>query len=128
MNKLEERIDMKSNGLKKSKSLRRLLMSSAHININKELSGKIGINPTILLSELLSRMDYFESQNLLEEGDWFYNSVENLKQGTTLSEYEQRMGVKILVRFDLIECKIKHMPHKRYFRIKEENIFELMDL
>ena len=95
-----------------------LLRSDGSIIINKKLAWALGINASILYSELVSRRDYFKKKGKLDKEGYFYNTIEDLKAGTTLSRYEQDPAIRKLIKLKLIDKKIKKWPGKRYFKIK----------
>ena len=45
--------------------MKHLLSSSAFLIVNKHLAKQIGLKPTILLSDLISKEEYFEANHLL---------------------------------------------------------------
>jgi hypothetical protein len=97
-----------------------LLRSDGSIVINKRLAKSIGLHEAILYAELLSRHNYFLIKEKLTEDGFFYNTVEDLEYGTTLSEKQQRNAIKKLISIGLIEYKVQGLPAKRYFKIIED--------
>lgn len=95
------------------------LRSDGSIIINKRLAKVIGIKATVLYSELISRYLYFKDRNMLVEG-YFFNTIEDIEDATTLSEYEQTKAIKLLEKLKLISKKTKGLPAKRYFKINED--------
>ena len=98
-----------------------LLATSNFLVINKELIRKIGIEETVLLTELISESEYWS-----ENTDWFFSTIENVETNTTLNDYSQRKIIKRLINLGLIEIKKEGIPCKRYIRIVEEKIVELL--
>ena len=72
-----------------------LLASDNYLIFNKTLANEYGLDVAIILGELVSEYNYWESKNLLED-DYFYSTVENMQKNTTLSKYQQT-----IVRFSL---------------------------
>lgn len=105
-----------------------LLRSDGSIVINKSLIHSIGLNESILFSELLSRQNYFESRGTLDDQGYFFNTQYDLQAGTGLGEKAQRTAISNLKRLRLIHCKLKGMPAKRYFKIiaDDDLLFELL--
>lgn len=93
-----------------------LLRSDGSIVINKKLMNKIGLHESILYSELISRYLYFKNKNKLTVDGFFFNTVEDLKEGTTLSKSQQLKAIKSLQNLSLIECKLKGVPAVRHFK------------
>ena len=87
-------------------SIIRLLASKNYITVNKDLIKKIGLKEAVLLGELASEYSYWEIQDKLEDG-YFYSTVDNIEENTTLSEYEQRKVMNKLKDMGIIEIKVK---------------------
>lgn len=104
-----------------------LLRSDGSIIINKELARKIGIDATIIYSELISKYLYYYNKGTLIDG-YFYCTIENLENDTTLTKYQQSQSIKILKQLNLIDVKYKGLPKIRYFKIieNEKMIFDLL--
>lgn len=101
-----------------------LLASRNYIVLNKELARQIGLEESILLGELASEYEYWLNREELEDG-YFYSTVDNIQENTTLSEYKQRAGLNKLKDFNIVDIKIKGMPAKRYIKINEEEVIKL---
>jgi hypothetical protein len=86
----------------------------------------IGLEETIILGELASEFDYWEKQGSLEDG-YFYSTVENVQNNTTLSDHKQRKALKSLQDRGLIDVKLKGIPAKRYIKINELLVFNLFN-
>ena len=97
-----------------------LLRSDGIIPLNKKLMRSLGVNTTIIYSELISRYKYFEDRGLLTDDGWFFNTVEDLEGGTTFKEKIQRRCIKQLVECGLIEQELRGVPAKRFFKICTE--------
>lgn len=102
-----------------------LLSSSDYLIINKSLVKEIGINETILLSELISEYNYWISNEGLDDEGMFYSTVENVEENTTLNDYMQRKAINNLIAKGLIEVKVKCVPAKRFIKIITKNIEKL---
>ncbi|MFA5431933.1 MAG: hypothetical protein WDA59_08050 [Methanofastidiosum sp.] len=98
-----------------------LLRADGSIVINKKLVKTIGLQAAILYSELLSKYLYFQSNNSLDKDGYFYNSVDNIKNDTTLSKFQQGKAIAKLVKLGLIEYDVRGLPATRYFKITENN-------
>lgn len=90
-----------------------LLAGDGYIIINKHLAKDIGLNETILLGELASEYNYWCDRGELIDG-WFYSTIENVEEQTTLSGYQQRMALKHLEDIGLVRVERKGTPAKRY--------------
>ena len=74
------------------------------------------LNTAIMLSELYSEYTYWQSQNKLEQGGWFFSTVENMYCNTGLSKHQQLVACKELVSYGIIQIKQQGLPKKRYLK------------
>lgn len=95
------------------------MRSDGYITVNKKLAKAIGLHESIIYSELLSRYFYFANHNGLTDDGYFFNTIEDLEDGTTLTRHQQPKAINKLCKLNLIDCKIKGIPAKRYFKINE---------
>lgn len=94
-----------------------LLRSDGSIIVNKKLARNLGLNEAVIYSELLSRYCYFKDRNILTTDGFFYNSAEDLERATTLSDYQQRKAIKLLVEKGLLLSELRNVPPIRHFKI-----------
>lgn len=93
---------------------------------NKTLAKKIGLHESIFLGEIISEYDYWNRMHSLTDDGYFYSTVENVMESTTLSDYQQRSIIKHLVELKILDVKVAGMPAKRYFRINEEQFYAML--
>lgn len=93
---------------------------------NKTLAKKIGLHESIFLGEIISEYDYWNKMHSLTDDGYFYSTVENVMESTTLSDYQQRSIIKHLVELKILDVKVAGMPAKRYFRINEEQFYSIL--
>lgn len=103
-----------------------LLANDNFIVVNKDLAREWGIDVAILFGELASEYRYYKKNGELEDG-WFYSTVDNVEENTSLSDFRQRKAIKLLEEKNIIEVKIKGIPAKRYIKINEEQVLKLFD-
>lgn len=96
-----------------------LLRSDGSIVINKKLIFAIGLNEATIFSELISRYNYFADRNQLTSDGFFFNTISDLYSGTGLGTKPQRTAINNLKKLGLIECSLRGIPPKRYFRITD---------
>ncbi len=106
-----------------------LLREGGSIIVNKRLAKIIGLHEAIIYSELISRYVYFKNKNRLTEDGYFFNTIKDLKEGTTLSDRQQRKAIDNIKEIGLIFYRVKGMPARRYFKINPENtlLLKLLD-
>jgi len=102
--------------------MKNLLSSTAFIILNKKLAKEIGLKSAILLSDLISKEEYFIANGMTD--GWFFNTEVNIEKDTTLNAYNQRKCIKILKEAGYIEVKRKGIPAKQYFKINEEQVIQ----
>ena len=105
--------------------MKHLLSSTAFIVLNKELARQIGLKAAILLSDLISKEEYFISKGMTD--GWFFNTEANIQADTTLNPYHQRKCLKELKKHQLIEVKRMGIPAKQYFKINEELVVQILN-
>lgn len=101
--------------------LLQFIASRNYIIVNKDIIKTIGLEEAIILGELTSEYDYWDKQNKLEDG-FFYSSVKNIEDNTTLSEHKQRKAINKLKQLGILEIQLRGLPAKRCFRLDKEKI------
>ena len=102
-----------------------LLSSTAFIVLNKQLARQIGLKAAILLSDLISKEEYFISNGMTD--GWFFNTEANIQADTTLTPYQQRKSITELKKHQLIEVKRMGIPAKQFFKINEELVVKFLN-
>lgn len=88
------------------------------LTINRPLAHAIGLSEATVYAALIAKCSYYERTDKLDDG-WFYSTVPDLEESTSLSEYQQKRCIANLVKAGLIESKNRGLPAKRSFRIIE---------
>ncbi len=102
-----------------------LLRSDGSITINKRLIKSIGLITAVIYSELLSKYYYFEERNMLTDDGYFFCTVKDMKESTSLTDHQQRQAIKKLMDLKLVDIQVRGVPAKRYVKIVfDENIIE----
>ena len=104
-----------------------LLASSSFITLNKNVIKSVGLEEALLLGELCSEYDYWIKREELQDG-YFFSTVENIEENTTLNDYKQRKALKTLQQLKIVDVKVKGLPAKRYFKINEEQLIKLLNI
>lgn len=103
-----------------------LLATDNYIVVNKELIREIGLEEAIIVGDLASMFLYLKKENKLSEDEYFYYTVEDMQNNTSLSDYQQRKALQHLKDLGIIEIAIRDMPAKRFIKInvdKLQNLF-----
>lgn len=86
------------------------------IRIPRPFIRMFNLNTAVMLSEIYSEYTYWNSQNKLEQGGWFFSTVENIYNNTGLSKHQQLSACKELESYGIIKIKYQGLPKKRYFK------------
>ena len=106
-------------------SILRLIANDNFIVVNKSLIHIFGLEETLILGELVSEYEYWRSRGELE-GGWFYSTVENIEKNTSLSKHKQKKALENLQQAGVICYQRKGMPAKRYIKINENVLEEVL--
>lgn len=98
-----------------------MIASNNYIVVNKQLARMFGLEEAIMLGELASEMEYWQQRGELQ-GGFFYSTIENVKDSTTLSDKRQRSALTALKDAGIVDVKLAGMPAKRYIRINEKQL------
>ena len=99
-----------------------LYNSGNSISVNRPLAHALGVNAAILYGALLGKHLYYLQHDMLKEDGWFYSTIADLQESTSLTRRQQERGIDTLVKAELIETSVKGLPARRYFRIIERTL------
>ena len=102
-----------------------LIASNNYIVVNKQLARKFGLEEAVMLGELASEMEYWQQRGELRDG-YFYSTIENVKESTTLSDKRQRSALNALKEAGIVDVKLAGLPAKRYIRINEKQLAQIL--
>ena len=106
-------------------SILNLLSSSSYLIINKDLIKALGFEETLLVGELASEyVNWYKKGKL--DNDFFYSTIDNVEKNTGLSRYKQAQALNTLKKLGIVETKLKGLPAKRYIKIYEEKIEQVI--
>ena len=71
-----------------------------------------------MLSEIYSEYTYWKERDELQNGGWFYSTIENMYYNIGLSKHQQLAACKELVEYGIIKVMYHGMPKKRYFKFE----------
>ena len=96
--------------------------SSNYIVFNKIIAKSLGINSALMLAELIYEYGYYQQNNMLSKKGYFYSTVHNVEDATTLTKYQQAQCINKMINLKLIEMINQGVPCKRYFKLNIKNI------
>lgn len=104
----------------------KLLSSNGYITVNKHLIKLLGLHEAVLLGELCSEFDYWESEGKLVEGS-FYATRNNIEENTGLSEHLQRKALDTLISHGIVSVVKRGIPATNYYTIDFDAILQLLN-
>lgn len=106
-----------------------LLRSDGSVIVNKRLIRAIGLKEAILYSELVSKAAYFNEKKKLTPDGFFFNTSENLRKDTGLTEYSQNQAIRNLKELGLIDYSLQGLPATKHFKIAadKKKLQQIMD-
>lgn len=96
------------------------LSQDAYWQINKQVVKIVGIESALLLSDLYSKWKYFNCP------EWFFNTIENVENDTTLNRHAQEKCINKLIEIGFIEMNRNTIGGKRQFKINTSQIVEIL--
>ena len=106
-------------------SIINVLANDNFIVVNRSLIKILGLKETIILGELASEYNYYKNNELLDENGYFYSTIENIENNTTLSSYEQKKCLDNLSNRGIVSVVLKGIPAKRHIKINTLPIINL---
>lgn len=101
-----------------------LLAADGYIIFNKSLARIVGREGALLIGELVSKFRYYRNNNMLANDEFFYATIEDIEDNTTLNAYEQRKVIKQLVSMNLLTVE-RRKDGLRFFKINFQQLQEL---
>ncbi len=107
------------------------MFKSDFLRLPRPFIRRFNLNTAVMLSEIYSEYTYWKEHDGLQQGGWFFSTVENMYYNTGLSRHQQLVACKELEAYGIIKIKYHGMPKKRYFKFdfgaiqKLYNDFEL---
>ena len=94
------------------------MFESDFIRVPRPFIRKFNLNTAVMLSEIYSEYTYWKDHEGLQQGGWFFSTVENMYYNTGLSKHQQLAACKELMEYGVIKMKYHGMPKKRYFKFE----------
>ena len=104
----------------------KVFWQSAHWQVNKDLAKEVWIEWALLLSDLFDKYYYFLEKWLLNDQWYFFNTIENIENDTTLTRKLQDKNIKILVGKWYLETKLMWVPATKHFKINIDKIVSMV--
>ena len=101
------------------------MFESDFIRVPRPFIRRFNLNAAVMLSEIYSEYTYWKDRDALQDGGWFFSTIENMYYNTGLSKHQQLCACKELQEYGIIKLKYHGMPKKRYFKFNMEKLSEL---
>ena len=101
------------------------MFTSDFLRLPRPFIRKFNLNTAVMLSEIYSEYTYWKERDGLQQGGWFFSTVENMYYNTGLSRHQQLAACKELLDYGIIKVKYHGMPKKRYFKFDFEVVQKL---
>lgn len=111
---------------KKMSIYSKLQANGNYLQVNKTLIQKLGLEEAILLSEFANEENYWEKEHKLNKDKYFFSTVDNIERTIGFKIDKQRKLIKSLEKKNIINVQYRDLPRKRYVRINDKKIFELL--
>ena len=95
------------------------MFESDFLRLPRPFIRKFSLNTAVILSEIYSEYTYWKERGGLQQGGWFFSTVENMYYNTGLSKHQQLVSCKELETYGIIKVKYHGMPKKRYFKFDQ---------
>ena len=92
---------------------------------NRPIAHALGLGAAVVYAALINKQVYYEQHNMLDEEGFFYSTVSDLQESTSMGKCQQSNAIKVLTDAGLVEVCRRGMPAKRYFRVRDD--VELLD-
>ena len=87
----------------------KLIASDSFLCINKCIAKAFGLDAAVMIAELATCYNYWESQGGLTEDGMFYETVERMEENTTLTKYQQLKAIAVLEDAGVYKCSKEGM-------------------
>jgi len=108
------------------KTIQNLLSLNSFWVLNKKITIELGFDASLLLSDLISKHQYFDNRDMLDEGEGFFCLREDIENNTGLSSYKQRAAIDQLIKKEILSVKRVGNPAKNFYYLSYENINKII--
>lgn len=112
-----------------SEIIKTILFEDAYWKINKRLVKEIGIEPTVLLTDIIEKYYHFvkNNQSLFREGKhWFYYRSEDIKDNFGIGYKVQKRIISDLTSRGIIITKLYSTPAKLHIHFIENVVEQIL--
>ena len=102
-----------------------ILATTPFLIINKCLLVNLGVDASLVLSDLIQKEQYFKGSSQDNEG-YFFNVTNDISCSTTLSYYQIKQAISVLEKWGIIKVVLKGVPAKKHFKIDHAQILNFL--
>ena len=102
-----------------------ILATTPFLIINKCLLVNLGVDASLVLSDLIQKEQYFKYSSQDNEG-YFFNVTNDISCSTTLSYYQIKQAISVLEKWGIIKVVLKGVPAKKHFKIDHSQILNFL--
>lgn len=103
-----------------------MLSSGGFITLNKKAVRIFGLENAVLIGEFVSKEKYLKENGSLTEDGFFYSTIEDVENNTSLKERTQQRLIADLKAKDIIQVELRGLPARRHIKINYEKLFKQM--
>ena len=89
---------------------------------NRPIAHALGLGAAVVYAALISKQVYYEQHDMLDEEGFFYSTIADLQESTSMGKCQQSNAIKVLTDAGLVEVCRRGMPAKRYFRVLDDEV------
>jgi hypothetical protein len=112
-----------------SEVIQKILFEDPYWKVNKALVKEIGVEPTVLLTDIIERYNHFlkTNQTIFRDGKhWFYYRSEDIKTTFDMGYKVQKRIIADLTARGMIETKLFQTPAKLHIHFIEEVVENIL--
>lgn len=90
------------------------------VSFSRPIAHALGLGAAVVYSALIAKQVYYEQRNMLDDEGYFYSTIADLQESTSMTKSQQSSAIKLLVEVGLVECRKRGMPARRCFRVYDD--------
>ena len=102
-----------------------ILATTPFLIINKGLLVNLGVDASLVLSDLIQKEQYFKDSSQ-DNGGYFFNVTNDISCSTTLSYFQIKNAISVLEKWGIIQVVLKGVPAKKHFKIDHSQILNFL--
>lgn len=103
-----------------------ILASTPFLILNKCLLVNLGVEASLVLSDLIQKEQYFK-ESCQDNDGFFFNVTNDISCSTTLSYYQIKQALSVLEKWGIIQVVLKGVPAKKHFKIDHSQILNFLN-